>query len=501
MSELAAAITAGDHTRGPGARTGGSPWKEWHHFVVFAGGLELVVNLSVGRDTRAGGRGLQGRVVTLWRTGGAWRGDVAQHPVAHVPAGRIALQVGTAQLGWDGRAYTLHLPDGPLRVALRLHPQTLPALSTQVPFGGAARVDWLVVPRLGVEGSVRVDGQDHAINGALAYHDHNWGRFHWGDDFAWEWGFVLPDDPSDPHALVFTRLLDRQRRQVRSQGLFLWRGAHQRRMFVGQQLRFSPSGAPPPGEPCDLPPVMGMLLPGRAAGVPGALRIEATDLADRLTVDLQIGATSRLAVPDEGPHSGLTLLSETSARAQVAGVLHGQPISLRGRAVVEFVRAEPGPPLPAAPAGPRPDPHPLPEHRAPGLFAAFLRATTAQLHHEDPARMAAVARALGPAPIRVQVQGPAFRVRAEAQAPVIVPDGAEAALTLTSSHAAVLRILDGQDDLTAAVRSGRLELRGAPGPIAALLDALLLYVHSAVRSAAMPALLARYRRAASREIP
>ena len=24
------------------------------------------------------------------------------------------------------------------------------------------------------------------------YHDHNWGRFRWGDDFGWIWGSVLP---------------------------------------------------------------------------------------------------------------------------------------------------------------------------------------------------------------------------------------------------------------------------------------------------------------------
>ena len=501
MTPLAAAIAAGDHTRGPGARGGTAPWKEWHHFVVFAGGFELVLNLSVGRDTRTGGRGLLGRVVALWRDGGAWRGDVAQHPVPDVPAGQIALTVGPAVLGWDGEAYTLRIADGPVRADLRLRPETAPALSTQVPFGALARVDWLVVPRLSVEGSATVEGRTRRLTGGLAYHDHNWGRFHWGDDFAWEWGFVLPDDPGDPHAIVFTRLLDRRRRQVRSQGLFVWEGPRQISMFVGAQLRFTPSGPPPQGRTCDLPPVMGLLLPGRATGVPGRLEVHGTDLGERLHLDLHMESVSRLAVPDEGPHGGLTLLAETSARAQVEGELHGRRIAFAGRAVVEFVRSEDGAPLPDAPPGPPPPAPHLPMERTPALFAGFLDACTARLHHEQPRRLAAVAAALGPGPVRILVDGPAFRIQARGGVPARIMDGPEADLELRSTHTTVLGLLDGHEDLTAAVQREALQLHGPPDRVAAFLDALLLYVHSAVRSAAVPALLARYRRAAATESP
>jgi hypothetical protein len=495
MSDPATVIAAGDHTRGPHARAGAGPYKEWHHFAVLAGPIELVLNLSVGTDTRTGATGLLGRVVALWRAGEGWGGGVQEAPVPRVPAGRVALDVGTARLSWDGAAYRLHIPDGPaeLSAELTLHPETMPALSTQVPFGPRARVDWLVVPRLRTRGRVRIGGAEHVLDGALAYHDHNWGRFAWGEDFAWEWGFVLPDDPAVGHSLVFTRLLDRQRRQVRSQGLFLWEGARQTRIFVDRQLRMVPEGPPPGGPICDRPPVMGMLLPGRAAGVPGRLHIDAEDHGDRLRVELDIEAVSRLGVPDEPPRTGLTLLAETSARATVSGRIRGRPVSFAGRAVVEFVRSEDGPALPAAPPGPPPDAAELPDTRTPDLFARFLDATTTRLHHEDPSRMAALCEALGEAPVRIAVDGPAFRLAARGGRPVRLPDAPEATLDLRTDHATVLDLLDGRVDLPGAVRRGRLDLRGPPAGIAAFLDALLLYIHSGVRSAAMPSLLDRYR--------
>jgi hypothetical protein len=33
------------------------------------------------------------------------------------------------------------------------------------------------------------------LDRAPGYHDHNWGRWHWGQDLGWEWGCFLPPAP------------------------------------------------------------------------------------------------------------------------------------------------------------------------------------------------------------------------------------------------------------------------------------------------------------------
>ena len=48
-------------------------------------------------------------------------------------------------------------------------------------------MSWLFVPRLRADGWLRIGGREHRFDNDLAYHDHNWGRFWWGDDFGWTW--------------------------------------------------------------------------------------------------------------------------------------------------------------------------------------------------------------------------------------------------------------------------------------------------------------------------
>ena len=78
-------------------------------------------------------------------------------------------------------------------------------------------MSWLFVPRLRAQGWLRIGGREHRIENDLAYHDHNWGRFWWGDDFGWTWGTLLPTRPDDPWSMVFLQMTDRSRLRCLSQ--------------------------------------------------------------------------------------------------------------------------------------------------------------------------------------------------------------------------------------------------------------------------------------------
>ena len=63
-------------------------------------------------------------------------------------------------------------------------PACRPILVEQhLPLGGGW-ISWYAVPRLNVSGTWTAGGMTRTFNGASAYHDHNWGRWHWGDDFG-----------------------------------------------------------------------------------------------------------------------------------------------------------------------------------------------------------------------------------------------------------------------------------------------------------------------------
>src|SRR5262249_36705713 len=132
----------------------------------------------------------------------------------------------------DG-AYHLHaaLRGRPITLELVARPVVWPALAPNIPLPDGPPLHWVVVPRLVATGRGTVAGRTHAFTDVLAYHDHNWGHFLWGQDMSWEWGFALPSDATVPWSLVFVRLTNRARTHALAQGMFLWHGRRQRRVF------------------------------------------------------------------------------------------------------------------------------------------------------------------------------------------------------------------------------------------------------------------------------
>ena len=81
---------------------------------------------------------------------------------------------------------------------LVLHPMSMPGRAPNLTREDGPPIHWVVIPRLRAEGTIEIDGVVHHLQNAPAYHDHNWGYWSWGDDFAWEWGFGLDEDPENP---------------------------------------------------------------------------------------------------------------------------------------------------------------------------------------------------------------------------------------------------------------------------------------------------------------
>ena len=97
----------------------------------------------------------------------------------------------------DGYRVAIDLPDKDIRGELHFTSVSRPFVVNNQPVGDG-RMCWLFVPRLRAQGWLRIGGREHRIENDLAYHDHNWGRFWWGDDFGWTWGTFLPDRTRRP---------------------------------------------------------------------------------------------------------------------------------------------------------------------------------------------------------------------------------------------------------------------------------------------------------------
>lgn len=310
--------------------------KEWQHFLVHAPGVELLVNFSAAAPTVAGGRPVA-RVIALAHTQDGWLGAVEQVD-AEAPAGGLRARFGACSLDVDRDTYHLRFAVGELRGDLELRAAAIPALSHNIALTASRRLSWLMLPRLVARGGLELAGRRLTFAAAPAYHDHNWGQFRWGDDFAWEWGSGLPRDPACPWSLIFVRMSDRARHRARTQGLMLWRGGEHCRFFRDDELRVHASGTARIARVHKLPAIMALLAPGAHTDVPEQLTITATGGGDHLTLELRPDALTQVLIPDELRPRGVVVLNEALGDIQVAGQIRGERVEMEGSGVFEFLR-------------------------------------------------------------------------------------------------------------------------------------------------------------------
>jgi hypothetical protein len=336
MDHLHDIVSALDRFRGRPPPSRGLPFREWVHFCVVGPTLTLVVNLSLDEQ----GEGFSGRLVVLALERGSpgFHGKVESIPPGSVEAhpGFIDLKLGPSSL--ESRGGALHLQarteDPAIAVDLTLRPRTMPLQSAPVALGSGA-LHWVVTPSMAVSGAARIGARAHQLDGASCYHDHNWGRFAWGDDFAWEWGYALPIDGATS-SFVYSRVLDRRHHREHDRKLCVWSGAHLQRIFAGKQLQVEWHGLLRPAAIPRFPPLMALLAPGLAVDVPESISLAGAYGSDWIEAQVDFEEMAQLLVPDE-LGTGVSALSEVSARVSYRGLVCGESLGGEARGIFEFL--------------------------------------------------------------------------------------------------------------------------------------------------------------------
>ncbi|HVH19697.1 MAG TPA: hypothetical protein VNF72_15470 [Myxococcota bacterium] len=337
---LAALIERGDHWRSGAVPGAGDPHHEWSHFVVFAPGVDLLINFS--RFAASSERPCSQLTLLARTADGRWRGDVERHPESDVrmPGGRVEADVGPSQLRFRNGVYELRavLRDREIEARLRLRPQSRPALTSSVSLRPGFAM-WFAVPRLEAEGEVRIGSRRIAFRGAPAYHDRDWGRFHWGGDHAWEWAVALPADLACPWSLVVQQISDRARHHFLSKGMLVWRNGLYWRTLHHRALEIAASGLRPAAGALRVPRIMDLVSPGRAADVPERIDVVAHEGDDRVEGEIRVQDLVQICVPNDRD-LGTTVISEARAQACFEGRVRGERLQLEGPAILELNRAE-----------------------------------------------------------------------------------------------------------------------------------------------------------------
>jgi hypothetical protein len=310
---------------------------EWHHFLVHAPDLRLLVNLSLTAEPIGDRVRLVPRVIVLVWEAGRWAGAVDRFAPADLDISAdlntLVVAGNRVEVDPDGYRVVLDLPRRGLAGELRLTAPNgaRPVTVTNRPLG-TGRLNWLFVPLLHADGWFG----GHRLDRAPAYHDHNWGRFRWGADFGWTWGTVLPAEVDDPWSLVFMRMTDRHRLRCRSAAVYLCHAGAPVAVYRDAKVRIRSVGLLGHPPDCTLPPPMGLVLGGVATDVPRSLEVEAGD--GELRAELTPRSHARLALPSAVHPDRSVVLTEVAGPARVRAAGRGRhpgPVDLVGTATVE----------------------------------------------------------------------------------------------------------------------------------------------------------------------
>jgi hypothetical protein len=321
--------------------------KEWFHFCILTPELSLLINLNVCGDLRPaavpGSR--VARVLMMASTPEGWFGDletVDPRDVVLRP-GEVAMVLGQNRMSFYANRFHLvaALQTQPLLADVRLEPLTDP-----LGFGGEISVGkgsigWFAVPQLSVRGHVVVGGSSYPLEAASAYHDHNWGRWRWGEDFSWEWGFAHlssqgKEPPGSKWSLVLDRTSNRARTRLLESTLALWRDRELIKVFSRREITVRPVGYRNPGAIFRVPRAMSLAVPALGRDVPREFHVTAISGRDRISFVLHSDDEAQVLVPNETDLE-TTIITEVTGQVRMEGVIRDQRVDAEGRGIFEFL--------------------------------------------------------------------------------------------------------------------------------------------------------------------
>jgi hypothetical protein len=313
-------------------------YKDWLHLNVFDAdsGLVGLVNVCVHGppdDERA--RVVGTALVHLPRAG--WVGNSEGAGLADVAVAEHHVGLRAVGVGLDpahGRVLaSARLPaDGlELNVSARATASGLWA-PWRLPLGGGW-ISWAAVSHLRARGTASVLGAPIDLDGADAYHDHNWGRWQWGDDLGWLWGcFVAPG--GDP-VFVVTCTTDREHVRRHRPLLFVQAGGR-RRAFTGAAVRIEESGTLD-AAPRRLPGALAALHTDRARPrLPAEVRIDADDGRAHVRIAFRPRAAAQL-ITVEPMRPGFGFIHELPGSFVSSGQANGRDLGAQGLGIFEHV--------------------------------------------------------------------------------------------------------------------------------------------------------------------
>lgn len=331
-------MTGLDPLRPPSAADpSAAAYKDWLHLNIFVPGQDILalVNTSLHgppHDPRSRAVG----VALAHGPDGVWSGGIEIGGLAEARIEERGVLLNTVSLGTELYGGTLHArvsrPEDGFEATFRATPVLKPVSLDLTAAFGSGWIGWTARPLLRVDGRFALDGRKVALDGALGYHDHNWGRWFWGEDAAWEWGCFVFDGPL---VLVLARSTDKAHRRKGPPCLFMVDDGKVHG-FRADQVSVDLIGeGPAPSR--RLPGALAAVHPDRRhADLPGTVRIEAENAGAGLAVTFTTSHVAQLLLA-EPTRPGTAFINELSGTCRLTARIDGANRIAEGMGIFEYV--------------------------------------------------------------------------------------------------------------------------------------------------------------------
>jgi hypothetical protein len=313
-------------------------YKDWLHLNILhhESGSIGVINVSLhGAPNDPRSRAVGTALVYLPNIG--WFGNVEVRGFDEIGIGRASIGLEHVALAAHRESATVLASvvdrDNALNVQLIAKAVAPPVIvEDPLPLGNGW-ISWFAVPRLTVDGEWTVGDARMDLRTASAYHDHNWGRWHWGDDLGWEWGCFLT--PAPGAAVILSRTTDRAHRHFGKPSLVV-QAEGRSRTFAGGAVKLSYSGT------------LGTIarrVPGALASLhqdyaevrlPRTLEVTADDGVDRVTLEFTGRSAAQLILGDP-VIGGYAFIHEIAGEFKCSGMISDVRVDGAGLGVMEHV--------------------------------------------------------------------------------------------------------------------------------------------------------------------
>lgn len=328
-----------DGLRPPAASDPSSPaYKDWMHLVVLDHPSETVALVNVSLHGSPGDPRSRAIGTALVQSpGGEWVGNIEVRGLDEATIDASGIGLERVALAVDGARGAVHAsvrqPEDGLELDVVANAFVRPMARERRHPLGSGWVSWYVVPRLSARGRAVVGDRSLDLGQASAYYDHNWGRWHWGQDLGWEWGCFLAPAPGP--AFFLSRLTDRAH-QGGSRFLTVVYPDGRQRTFTGPAIERRVVGSLDRA-PRRFPGTLAALHADRAAPcLERRILLRADDGHDRIEIRFTARAAAQIIAGDP-IEPGYGFVHELIGEFAFAARIGGSEETGTGLAVVEHV--------------------------------------------------------------------------------------------------------------------------------------------------------------------